>query len=297
MAPVLWQLAQRDIAMKFGAFLWQRHGEDLAANARLAEQLGFESVWMGEHLGFPTEFRSPYPYDESGKPPVRNDTAIHDPLIVFAYLAAVTSKIKFGTGVYILPLRNPFAAAKAIASLDQLSNGRFLFGIGVGWLKEEFEWVGMDWDNRARRNNEMLKLMETLFTQEVPKFEGKTVRTEGFYFNPKTVQQPHPPYIIGGNTDAAIRRACRLGDGWYGIAKRLDQAIDLVKRVRETEKGYNRAKPLELTMATQWRAATVDEVRRLEEAGVERVLPPGLIARDSLEALRRVHESLVSKFQ
>jgi len=118
--------------MKFGAFLWQRHGEDLAANARLAEELGFESVWMGEHLGFPIKFKSTYPYDRSGKPPVRNDTAIHDPLIVFAYLAAVTKKIKFGTGVYILPLRNPFAVAKAIASLDQLSNGRFLFGIGVG---------------------------------------------------------------------------------------------------------------------------------------------------------------------
>jgi probable F420-dependent oxidoreductase len=283
--------------MKFGAFLWQRRGEDLAANARLAEELGFESLWMGEHLGFPTEFRSPYPYDESGKPPVRNDAMIHDPLIVFAYLAAVTSRIKFGTGVYILPLRNVFAVAKAIASLDQLSKGRFLFGIGIGWLKEEFEWVGMDWDNRARRNNEMLKLMEALFTQEVPVFKGNTVSSRDFYFNPKTVQQPHPPYIIGGNTDAAIKRACRLGDGWYGIAKRLDQALELVKRVREIEKSYQRAKPLELTMGVQWRSTEADDVKRLEEAGVERVLPSGLVARDSLSALRRVHETVVSRFQ
>jgi probable F420-dependent oxidoreductase len=283
--------------MKFGAFLWQRRAEDLAANARLAEELGFESVWMGEHLGFPIEFKSPYPYDESGRPPVRNDAMIHDPLIVFAYLAAVTSKIKFGTGVYILPLRNPFSVAKAIASLDQLSNGRFLFGVGIGWLKEEFEWVGMDWDNRARRNNEMLKLMEVLFTQEIPAFKGTTVSTEDFYFNPKPIQQPHPPYIIGGNTDAAIKRACRLGEGWYGIAKSLGQAIALVKRVREIETAYQRVKPLELTMGAQWRGTTVDDVRRLEEAGVERVLPSGLVARDSLSALRRVHESLVSKFQ
>jgi len=281
--------------MKFGAFLWQRRGEDLAANARLAEELGFESLWMGEHLGFPTEFKSPYPYDESGKPPVRNDTAIHDPLIVFAYLAAVTNRIKFGTGVYILPLRNPFAVAKAVASLDQLSKGRFLFGIGVGWLKEEFEWVGMDWDNRARRNNEMLKLMEALFTQEVPAFKGNTVSTADFYFNPKTVQQPHPPYIIGGNTEAAIKRACRVGDGWYGIAKTLDQALALVKRVRETERAYQRTKPLELTMGVQWRSTLVEDVKRLEEAGVERVLPSGLVARDSLAALRRVHEMLVSR--
>jgi alkanesulfonate monooxygenase SsuD/methylene tetrahydromethanopterin reductase-like flavin-dependent oxidoreductase (luciferase family) len=190
-----------------------------------------------------------------------------------------------------------FAVAKAIASLDQLSNGRFLFGIGIGWLKEEFEWVGMDWDNRARRNNEMLKLMEALFTQEVPAFKGNTVSSRDFYFNPKTVQQPHPPYIIGGNTDAAIKRACRLGDGWYGIAKRLDQALELVKRVREIEKSYQRAKPLELTMGVQWRSTEADDVKRLEEAGVERVLPSGLVARDSLSALRQVHETVVSRFQ
>ncbi len=171
---------------------------------------------------------------------MHDDAAIHDPLIVFAYLAAVTTTIKFATGVYIFPLRNPFAVAKAVASLDQLSNGRFPFGVGIGWLKEEFEWVGMDWENRARRNNEMLKLMDALFTQKVPKFQGKTVSTQDFYFNPTPVQQPHPPYIIGGNIggnmDAAIKRACRLGDGWYGIAKQLDQALELVKRVREIEK-------------------------------------------------------------
>jgi alkanesulfonate monooxygenase SsuD/methylene tetrahydromethanopterin reductase-like flavin-dependent oxidoreductase (luciferase family) len=138
--------------------------------------------------------------------------------------------------------------------------------------------------------------LAALFTQEVPKFKGQTVSTEDFYFNPKPVQQPHPPYIIGGNTDAAIKRACRLGDGWYGIAKQLGQALELVKRVREIEKGYNRAKPLELTMGAQWRSTTADDVRRLEEAGVERVLPSGLVARDSLDALRRVHESVVSKF-
>ena len=283
--------------MKFGAFLWQRRGEDLAANARLAEELGFESVWMGEHLGFPVEFKSLYPYDESGRPPVRNDAMIHDPLIVFAYLAAVTGKIKFATGVYILPLRNPFSVAKAIASLDQLSNGRFLFGIGIGWLKEEFEWIGMDWNNRARRSNEALKLMEALFTQEVPNFNGNTIGTRDFYFNPKTIQQPHPPYIIGGNTDAAIKRACRLGDGWYGIAKTCEQALALVKRVRELEVGYQRARPLELTMGVQWRRTTVEDVNQLSEAGVERLLPSGLVARDSLGAMRRVHETLISKFQ
>lgn len=282
--------------MKFGAFLWQRRGEDLAANARLAEDLGFDSLWMGEHLGFPTEFKSTYPYDKSGRPPVRNDAMIHDPLIVFAYLAAVTSRIKFATGVYILPLRNPIAVAKAVASLDQLSNGRFMFGVGIGWLKEEFEWVGMDWENRARRNNETLTLLEALFTQRVPAFQGKTVATANFYFEPKPVQQPHPPYIIGGNTEPAMKRACRLGDGWYGIAKELSGALDLVRLLRELEKNYQRPKPLELTLGLQWRGVTPDEVQRLAAAGIERILPSAdLVARDSIGALRATHERLVSR--
>lgn len=282
--------------MKFGAFLWQRRGEDLAANARLAEDLGFDSLWMGEHLGFPTEFKSTYPYDKSGRPPVRNDAMIHDPLIVFAYLAAVTSRIKFATGVYILPLRNPIAVAKAVASLDQLSNGRFMFGVGIGWLKEEFEWVGMDWENRARRNNETLTLLEALFTQRVPAFQGKTVATADFYFEPKPVQQPHPPYIIGGNTEPAMKRACRLGDGWYGIAKELSGGLDLVRRLRELEKNYQRPKPLELTLGLQWRGVTPDEVQRLAAAGIERILPSAdLVARDSIGALRATHERLVSR--
>ncbi|HEV3113909.1 MAG TPA: TIGR03619 family F420-dependent LLM class oxidoreductase [Candidatus Binataceae bacterium] len=284
--------------MKFGAFLWQRRGEDLAANARLAEELGFESAWMGEHIGFPTEFKSTYPYDPKGLPPVRADSAIHEPLMVFAYLAAVTRKIKFGTGVYILPLRNPFVVAKLVASLDQLSNGRFLLGIGVGWCKEEFEWVGEEWDNRARRNNEALKLMEALFTQEVPAYEGKTVKTKDFYFSPKTIQQPHPPYIIGGNTEPAMKRAARLGDGWYGLSKNLNDALALIKKLRQIEKGYQRVKPLEITFGAQWQGMTADDISRLEEAGVERVLPStDLVARDSLGALRKVHEKLVSKFQ
>jgi probable F420-dependent oxidoreductase len=284
--------------MKFGGFLWQRRGEDLAANARMAEELGFESVWMGEHIGFPTQFKSVYPYDPKGVPPVRADSGIHDPLMVFAYLSAVTTRLKFGTGVYVLPLRNPFVVAKLVATLDQLSNGRFLFGIGVGWLKEEFEWVGEDWDNRARRNNEALKLMDALFTQEVPAYEGRIIKTHDFYFAPKTIQQPHPPYIIGGNTDAAMKRAARLGDGWYGLSKNVNDALALIKKLREIEKGYNRTQPLEITFGTQWQGITVDDIRRLEEAGVERVLPTTeLVARDSLGALRNVHQKLVSKFQ
>jgi probable F420-dependent oxidoreductase len=283
--------------MKFGAFLFQHRGPSLAAAARAAADLGYESVWMGEHISFPAELKSTYPYDPSGRPPVRMDAPIVDPITAFAFLAGLTTKIKFATGVFILPLRNPFALAKQIATLDQLSNGRFLFGVGIGWLKEEFEWVGMSWDDRALRTNEYLKLMTALWTQSDPVYKGKTVQTEGFKFAPKTIQQPHPPYIFGGNTEAAMKRAARLGDGWYGVTHSLEQVTELVKQLREVEKRYQRATPLEVTVGIG--AVTVDSVKRLTDLGVDRimgsVLKAGEIPRDYIHGLHRFHDEVMAK--
>ncbi len=280
--------------MKFGAMLFQRRGEDLAADTKLAEELGFESVWMGEHIAFPFEFKSRYPGSPDGKPPVRPDIHLPDPLIVFAYLSAITTKIRFGTGVFVLPLRNPFAVAKAIATLDQLSNGRFIFGIGVGWLKEEFEYVGMNWEDRALRSNEYMKLLTALWRQERPAFRGKTIAAEGFYFNPKTVQQPHPPFIIGGHGEAAYRRAARLADGFYITAQNMDDAREQIKRLREIERNHERAKPLEITIGVG--PVNLDTVKELEDLGVERMMPGReLISRDSLSALHNFHDRVLSK--
>ncbi len=240
------------------------------------------------------EFKSRYPGSPDGKPPVRPDIHLPDPLIVFAYLASITSKIRFGTGVFVLPLRNPFAVAKSIATLDQLSNGRFIFGVGVGWLKEEFEYVGMSWDDRALRSNEYMKLLAALWSEERPVFKGKTVEAEGFYFNPKTVQQPHPPFVIGGHGEASYKRAARLADGFYATCNNLEEAAQTIRRLREVERGYERAKPLEITMGLG--SVTVDDVKRLEEMGVERLIPGRqLVSRDSLGALRRFDSEIMSK--
>jgi probable F420-dependent oxidoreductase len=283
--------------MKFGAFLFQHRGPSLAASARAAEDLGYESVWMGEHIGFPAELKSTYPYDPSGRPPVRMDAPILDPITAFAFLAGLTTKIKFATGVFILPLRNPFALAKQIATLDQLSNGRFLFGVGIGWLKEEFEWVGMPWDDRALRNNEYLKLMTALWSEKDPVYKGKTVATEGFKFEPKPIQKPHPPFIFGGNTEAAMKRAARLGDGWYGITSSVEDAAALIGQLREIEKRYQRSTPLEITVGAG--SITVDTVKRLADLGVDRimgsVLKAGEIPRDYINGLHRFHDEVMSK--
>ncbi len=283
--------------MKFGAFLVQHRGPSLAAAARAAEDLGYESVWMGEHIGFPAELESIYPYDRSGRPPVPMDAPIVDPITAFAFLAGLTSKIKFATGVYIVPLRNPFALAKQIATLDQLSNGRFIFGVGIGWLKEEFEWVGTPWENRALRNNEYLQLMTALWSQKDPVYHGKTVRTAGFKFAPKTIQQPHPPFVFGGNTEAAMKRAARLGDGWYGVCHSFEEAASFIKQLREIEKRHERSKPLEISVVIG--AVTVDLVKRLAELGVERivgaVLKAGERPRDYIHGLHLFHEQIISK--
>lgn len=298
--------------MKFGAMLFQRRGEDLATYAKLAEQLGFESVWMGEHLAFPPfQIKSRYPGPPDGDIPViamRQDVNLPDPLIVFAYLASITTRLRFMTGVYVLPLRNPFAVAKAVATLDQLSNGRFIFGIGVGWLKEEFEYVGMNWEDRALRSNEYMKLMTALWSEERPSFRGKTISAEGFFVTPKTVQQPHPPFLIGGHGEASYKRAARLADGLCITARNMEDARQQIRRIREIERGYQRTRPLELTVGVgpisveppevtdRVGPINVDTVRELEELGVERILPGAeLVSRDPLGAMRIFHDRVLSK--
>lgn len=259
--------------MKFGTFISKLSGEAIAADVRKAEESGFESVWIAEHLIMPVRQNSVYPYSADGRFPVSADAPFHDPLIALAYAAAVAKKIRLATGIFVLPMRNAFATAKAVATLDFLSQGRVIFGVGIGWLKEEFEAVGMKFEDRALRTREYLELMTELWSKSDPRYEGKTVRTEGMKFMPKTVQQPHPPIVFGGTSEPSLKRAVRLGDGWYGIANSIEQARAQIARLREYERATGRTKPLEVTLSLRTgKPLTADEVRRLAEIGVERTL-------------------------
>ena len=140
--------------MKFATFLFQTSPASLAAVAHKAEELGYESLWIPEHLILPVNYKSPYPYASSGRMPAPPETPLHDPMLALSYVAGITSKVRLATGIYVLPIRNAFATAKAVASLDVLSNGRFIFGIGIGWLEEEFNAVGMNFKDRAARTRE-----------------------------------------------------------------------------------------------------------------------------------------------
>ena len=190
--------------------------EPLAQVAQKAEALGYESLWIPEHLAVPVEMQTPYPYAADGKFPGGVSVAIHDPFVALAYVAACTRRIRLGTGVFVLPLRNTLAVAKAVASLDVLSQGRFLFGIGIGWLAEEFDAVGMGFQDRAARSREAVAMLKALWSEATPRFAGRFHNFPALGFNPKPVQQPHPPLIFGGESRAALKRAAELGDGWYG---------------------------------------------------------------------------------
>jgi probable F420-dependent oxidoreductase len=283
--------------MKFGTFLMQTSGSGLAGVARRAEELGFESLWIPEHILMPVKYASRYPYGASGRMPAPPETPLHDPMLALAYVAALTTKIRLATGVFVLPLRNPYATAKAVASLDNLSGGRFMFGIGIGWLEEEFRAVGMDFADRARRTREYLGLMRELWTSDNPVFHGKTLELEGFKFNPKPIQKPHPPIIFGGHTEPALKRAARLGDGWYGIAEDIGQAGKIIVRLREIERAEKRAKPLEITLSPRLGGELKpDEVRRFAELGADRlIVATGMAARDAITGMERLHDQVMSK--
>jgi probable F420-dependent oxidoreductase len=283
--------------MKFATFLFQTQPSSIASVARKAEELGFESLWIPEHIILPVNYKSPYPYSSSGRMPAPPETPLHDPMLALAYTAAITSKIRLATGIFVLPIRNPFATAKAVASLDVLSGGRFIFGVGIGWLQEEFEAVGMNFKDRALRSREYVELLKELWTKDEPVYHGKTTGIEGFKMNPKPVQKPHPPIVFGGHTEPSLKRAARLGDGWYGIGENLDEVGEVIKRLRAHEKEQNRSKPLELTVAPRFGGPiTVDQVKRLREMGVERIiLGAGPSTRDQLIQMERFRDEVMAK--
>ena len=279
--------------------------ELLAQVAQKAEALGYESVWIPEHLAVPIEMQTPYPYSADGKFPGGTTVAIHDPFLALAYVAACTQRIRLGTGVFVLPLRNTLAVAKAVASLDVLSQGRFIFGIGIGWLAEEFAAAGMSFKDRAPRAREAIAVMKALWTEETPRFSGRFHNFPALGFNPKPVQKPHPPLIFGGESHAALKRAAELGDGWYGVqftpASIAPSLATLKERVEAAGRDFSR---LEITSGIDRSLypLTLDTVRRFADAGVHRlmVFAPGFVPRSRYETelypqLERFAEEIIAK--
>jgi probable F420-dependent oxidoreductase len=192
--------------------------DNLAAIAKRGEELGYHLLLFGDHIVVPRHIASPYPYTETGEFPGSASGEAMEQLTVLAFLAGQTRTIRLVTSVIIVPHRNPLVAAKALATLDVLSKGRLIVGVGVGWMREEFEALGLPpFDERGAVTDEYIRAFKELWTSDNPSFEGKYCRFSDIAFLPKPVQRPHPPVWVGGESRRALRRAAELGNGWYPI--------------------------------------------------------------------------------
>ena len=197
--------------------------KNLATLVRKAEELGYHCGSTGDHIVVPTNIGSRYPYTEGGEFPGSSSGESMEQITLLAYLAGITQKLQLVTGVIIVPHRNPLLAAKALATLDVLSNGRLVVGIGAGWMKEEFQALDLPpFEERGAVTDEYIRAFKELWSSDNPTFEGKYCRFSDITFLPKPVQKPHPPIWVGGESPRAIRRTAELADGWYPIGSNPD---------------------------------------------------------------------------
>ena len=256
----------------------QQHRIDGASALEIcqrAEALGFESVWGGEHVVLPDSIHSRYPYTEDGKIPAEPDTPIPDPLIWLAFAAAAAPTLRLGTCILIVPQRNPLVLAKELATLDALSGGRVELGLGVGWLKEEFEALGVPWARRGARNDEYIAAMRALWAAPHAEFHGEFVDFEPATCSPRPVNG-NIPILVGGDTDAAISRAVRLADGYFPGEGDHERLSALLTRVRSACTAADRD-PASLEINAMFGAQFADPVAGVEQMasiGVGRIMVP-----------------------
>ena len=274
--------------MKFGVFGINTGAcarpETSAKVAHAAEAAGFDSVWTGEHVVLPDPQAPPSP-----APPQH---PMLDPVASLAFLAAHTQRMKLGTGIIILPQRNPLVLAKELASVDVLSNGRLIFGLGAGYLKQEFDALGARFDDRGARTDEYIDVLRALWTQEKPSFAGRTVKFSGIDAQPRPVQKPHPPIVVGGMSASALKRALLRGNGWYGFARDLTAAKSDLAGIATARTQVQRPAALGALEINITPPRAVDEAaaRAYADLGVDRLilLLPG---RGEEEALRFVEQT------
>jgi probable F420-dependent oxidoreductase len=271
--------------------------------ARAADACGWDGLVVSDHVVHPEKIQSPYPYTRDGAPRWEAPAPWPDPWVAIGAMAAVTDRIRFYTGIYVLPLRNPFVVAKAVGTAAVMSGGRVTLGVGVGWMKDEFDLLGQSFRNRGRRMDEMIGVIRTLW-------EGGMVEHHGEFYDFDRVQMsPAPaapiPILIGGLSEAALRRVGRLGDGWISDIHTSEELREIVARIRGYRAECGRAdEPLEIVAACS-DAFDPDGFRRLEEVGVTHVQTmPWLMyggSTDSLadktDGIRRFADDVIAKLR
>ena len=272
--------------MKFGVALGAINAHFHFDAVDAAESLGYESVWLPEHLVFPVAMsRSPRPGEDH--PPVPPTTPVFDAFAYLAFIAARTARLRLGTHVYNIGLRHPFVSARAVATLDILSGGRLEFGVGASWLEQEWIAAGLEFSTRGRRVDEILEISKRLWTDETIEHHGEFFDFEAVVFEPKPLQRPWPPILVGGESGAALRRAARLADGWIGMGHTFDSAADQIARLRELRVAAGRADdPFQICLGGP--VTSRADIGRWEDLGVTRlIVSPWRRSPEAVESLHR----------
>lgn len=259
--------------------------------AQAAEAAGFESLWTAEHVVLPDPQAPPSPL-----PP---QVPMLDPAVSLAYLAAHTERVRLGTGIIILPQRNPLVLAKELASVDVVSRGRLIFGIGIGYLKAEFDALGIPFEDKGARAMDYLAAMRAIWAEEKPAYEGRFVRFAGVQAYPRPVQRPHPPVVIGGHSQPAFRRAVEHASGWYGFALDLEDTARCVRGLEEAARAAGRPGGLQgfEVSVTPRIPLDADVVRRFADLGVHRLIPMSMGGGEAelLALVEKVGSTLVGR--
>lgn len=281
--------------MKLGLNLVRVRPDLMPGLAAHAEALGFESVFVPDHVVLPVHFASKYPGTTDGAFPYPERTPLYDPFLVLANIAAATRSIRLGTAIYLLALRHPIVTARNLVTLEHLAGGRVILGVGVGWLTEEFEALGIDPRSRFSRTEEAMVALRRLLTEELPSFEGRHFSFPPVHLQPRPVSQPSPPLLYGGDSGAALRRALRLADGWMsgGVATDVEEIAAALDRIAATraalaaeDPAFDPDRPFDVTVLHP--APTAADLARMAGLGVTRVVVmPWERNADAPEAIER----------
>jgi probable F420-dependent oxidoreductase len=283
--------------MKYGLFFANAGPysvpETFEALVRTADEVGIESIWTVEHVVVPVGYGSQYPYSKDGRMPGGEKAPIPDPVVSLAYAAAISKRVRLATGIMILPQRHPAYVAKEFASLDVLSRGRAILGIGIGWLAEEFAVIGVPFRERAARTEESVRAIRSLWSDDAKPFDGSFYRWNAVESYPKPVQKPGVPIVVGGHVEGAARRAARIGDGFFPAKGGLKELPGLLDAMRDECRKLGR-KPEEIEITTSGANLDADTVKRYEDLGVSRLVigPPGF----DPEGLRRGLAEFAERF-
>ncbi len=250
---------------------------------RTAEGCGFDSLWVAEHVVLFDENRSRYPYSADGRIPAAGESGILEPFTGLSFLAACTQRIRLGTGICLVPQRNPVYTAKEATCVDWLSGGRLDLGVGVGWLAEEFQALGVPFERRGARCRSYLQVMKRLWCDAVSEYQDEFYTLPACRQYPKPVQQPHPPIHFGGESDAALRRVADLGQGWYGFNLTPEQLGARVKDLERLLASRGRSPgEVQVSVSPYLRGFDSDALARYRDAGADQVILLGIAPKREL---------------